>query len=205
MTVYDAIRRQVSIVDAAQRYGLAVDHHGMALCPFHSEKTPSLKLYPGDNSFFCFGCHRAGDVSDLTAQLIGTTSMADTARTLNADFALGLDARGTPGPAVDLQSDLDREKVTWFDAWCEKACYTLIRYLKLLRQWKIEYAPETPDGVQHPLFVHACYAEGYVEYLVHRIFIHGNYADKVEFWQTHREEVSVIERELEQHRENCSA
>lgn len=33
-----------------------------ALCPFHSEKTPSLVLYPDNQSFYCFGCGAGGDV-----------------------------------------------------------------------------------------------------------------------------------------------
>ncbi|MGB0388081.1 MAG: DNA primase [Ardenticatenaceae bacterium] len=33
-----------------------------ALCPFHTEKTPSFTLYPDNNSWFCFGCHEGGDV-----------------------------------------------------------------------------------------------------------------------------------------------
>ena len=32
------------------------------LCPFHSEKTPSFTVYPGTQSFYCFGCGAAGDV-----------------------------------------------------------------------------------------------------------------------------------------------
>ncbi len=33
-----------------------------ALCPFHSEKTPSLVVYDDTQSFFCFGCGAGGDV-----------------------------------------------------------------------------------------------------------------------------------------------
>lgn len=32
------------------------------LCPFHSEKTPSCAVHPGDGYFYCFGCGAGGDV-----------------------------------------------------------------------------------------------------------------------------------------------
>ena len=31
------------------------------LCPFHEDKTPSFTVYPDTQSFYCFGCHVAGD------------------------------------------------------------------------------------------------------------------------------------------------
>ena len=34
----------------------------VGLCPFHNEKTPSFCIYPENNSFFCFGCNKGGDV-----------------------------------------------------------------------------------------------------------------------------------------------
>lgn len=34
----------------------------VTLCPIHKEKTPSLKIYPNNQSWYCFGCHRGGNI-----------------------------------------------------------------------------------------------------------------------------------------------
>ena len=33
-----------------------------ALCPFHNEKTPSFNVNPVKQMYYCFGCHKGGDV-----------------------------------------------------------------------------------------------------------------------------------------------
>lgn len=39
------------------------------LCPFHSEKSPSFTVYPGDNSFYCFGCGKGGDAISFIKEI----------------------------------------------------------------------------------------------------------------------------------------
>ena len=40
-----------------------------ALCPFHKEKSGSFYLYPGNASYYCFGCHVHGDVFDFVMKM----------------------------------------------------------------------------------------------------------------------------------------
>ncbi len=39
------------------------------LCPFHSEKSPSFTVFPGDNSFYCFGCGIGGNAITFVRQI----------------------------------------------------------------------------------------------------------------------------------------
>lgn len=54
--------RKVDIAQVVSDLGLVIEEHRKLLCPFHTEKTPSLYLYPQTNTYYCFGCGRHGDV-----------------------------------------------------------------------------------------------------------------------------------------------
>ncbi len=60
----DRVRDRTDLVELAQeitkikRSGRSV----MAVCPFHSEKTPSLSIDPARGLYHCFGCGKSGDV-----------------------------------------------------------------------------------------------------------------------------------------------
>ena len=84
--VFTECRDRVSAEDAARYYGLAVKHH-KTLCPFHSERTPSLSFK--DGRYHCFGCGAGGDSIDFTARLLSLEPL-EAVRELNRAFALCL-------------------------------------------------------------------------------------------------------------------
>jgi len=55
------IKQRLSILTVLAKYGLKPDKHEMLNCPFHEDKSPSLKIYPKTNTFNCFGCGATGD------------------------------------------------------------------------------------------------------------------------------------------------
>ena len=94
MIDFKAIKGLVTAREAAERYGLTVNSHGMAVCPFHDDHNPSMKL---DERFHCFGCGEDGDVIDFTAKYFNL-SLRDAAEKLLADFGNEVELPYTPAP-----------------------------------------------------------------------------------------------------------
>ena len=88
MNLFEVVKASINTQEAAQTYGIDVNHHGMALCPFHNDRHPSL--YVSDDHYHCFACGEHGDVIDLTAKLFDLR-LYDAARKLASDFHLAPD------------------------------------------------------------------------------------------------------------------
>ncbi len=85
MTIYETIKVAISVKQAAEHYGLKVNRNGMACCPFHNDRHPSMKL--NEDYFFCFGCGVKGDVIDFVARSFDLSSY-EAAQKLASDFGL---------------------------------------------------------------------------------------------------------------------
>ena len=94
MIDFKAIKGLVTAREAAEHYGLTVNSRGMAVCPFHDDHNPSMKL---DERFHCFGCGEDGDVIDFTAKYFNL-SLREAAEKLLADFGNGVELSYTPAP-----------------------------------------------------------------------------------------------------------
>ena len=157
MTIYETIKAAISVKQAAEHYGMKVSRNGMACCPFHNDRHPSLKL--NEDYFFCFGCGAKGDAIDFVARLFNLSSY-EAAQKLASDFGLDLKP---PTSAAMLKPK--RPYIRQFRE-DEMLCFrVLMDYLHLLEDWKVRYAPKTPDDDLDDRFVEACQMIDYIEYL----------------------------------------
>ena len=157
MTIYETIKAAISVKQAAEHYGLKVNRNGMACCPFHNDRHPSLQL--NEDYFFCFGCGAKGDVIDLVARLFGLTNL-QAAQQLASDFGLN-----QKPPAA---ADMDKPKRPYIRQFREDEmlCFRVLTdYLHLLEDWKVRYAPKTPEDTLDDRFVEACQMHCYIEYM----------------------------------------
>ena len=164
MNLFETIKEKVSVPDAAKRYGLRTAHHDMAICPFHDDRHPSLRL--NRDYFYCYGCGAHGDVIGLVSRLFGL-SPYEASLKLASDFGIDLDkplsdetqtktGHGSSEPHPLARSFREDE------LYC---CRVVCDYLHLLEDWKERYAPvnmyEEPDD----RYVEACQMLDYMEHL----------------------------------------
>jgi DNA primase len=46
----------------------------VGLCPFHKERTPSFTVSLNTNTFYCFGCHAQGAITNLLSKIENTNN-----------------------------------------------------------------------------------------------------------------------------------
>ena len=185
---FEEVKQNVTTRQAAEFYGVTVSRNGMALCPFHEDRHPSMKV---DRRFHCFGCHADGDVIDFTARLFNLKPM-EAAQKLAADFKIDCISKQEPTikphirePPTEQRSKL--EGAHSYKVFCQ--------YLHLLRDWERRYAPQSPEEDFHPLFVEALKKKAPTEYLLD-CFLNGSPEERRKLADEQRGEVMKLEQRI---------
>ena len=159
MNLFESVKAAVTVRQAVEHYGLEVNRGNMVCCPFHNDRTPSMKL--NEDYFYCFGCGATGDVIDLVAKLFNLSSY-DAAKKLAYDFGIDPDkppaAAALRKPQYPLAKAFQKETLH-----CQRV---LCDYLHLLERWKVQYAPKMPEDTIDDRFVEACHMIEYVNDLL---------------------------------------
>ena len=157
----DIIKSQINMIDICRTYGFNIQRGNFICCPFHNEKTPSLKLYDGNRGFYCFGCGEHGSVIDFVMRYFNLDFPKAISK-LNDDFCLGLPI----GQRIDRRKQLEMERLAFQRRQKAKqgeaerqqivdAYWAAFDEWKRLDDNKRNYAPKTPTEPLHPLFVEA--------------------------------------------------
>ncbi|GMN95892.1 LPD16 domain-containing protein [Blautia wexlerae] len=183
-SVFEVVKQSVTAREAAELYGIAVGRGGMACCPFHDDRHPSMKV---DTRFHCFGCGADGDVIDFTARLYDLSSK-EAAEKLAQDFGLAYDSKAPIRRNYARQkSEAQVRKEKREHGW-----RILTNYYHLLRKWEADYSPRTPDEDPHPRFLEAIQKKEYMGYLLDT-FLDSSTAEQDQWIAEHTAEISAIE------------
>lgn len=191
--VFEAVKQSVSTREAAEFYGIKVSRTGMACCPFHDDKNPSMKV---DQRFHCFGCGADGDVIDFTAKLFNL-SPKEAAEKLAQDFGLIYDSQAPPRRRYVRQ----KTEAQKFREDRQRCYRVLSDYYYLLKKWEADRSPRTPEEEPHPRFVEAIQKKAYVEYLLD-LFLYESEEEQKAWIAEHTAEITHLERRLKIMAEN---
>lgn len=87
MDIFQEIKTKLSMKEIYSFYTNANKiNKNYALCPFHSDKSPSLYVY--DKKFKCFSCDASGDMFDFVGLICNIQKPIDIARRISTDFCL---------------------------------------------------------------------------------------------------------------------
>ena len=186
--VFEAVKQSVSTRDAAAFYGIEVKRNGMACCPFHDDKNPSMKL--NEEYFYCFGCGATGDVIDLTARLYNL-SPKEAAEKLAQDFGLIYDSQAPPRRRYVRQ----KTEAQKFQENRDHAFRVLADYFHLLRKWEAGYTPKTPEEPMHPRFLEAVQQKDYIGYLLDS-FLEDSPEEQKLWIAEHQSTIANLERRV---------
>lgn len=186
--VFSEIKSSLAMHEVARFYGLEINRAGMACCPFHDDKTPSLKVY--NDHFYCFGCGATGDQTGFVAKLFGVRQI-DAAKKISEDFGLRLLDREFAAPikmAVNPKYEMQK--------WLGEARQIVKDYLTTLYKWHRDYVPRNQDDEFHPLFVESLQKMDYIEYL-QDILTRGSEDDKRDLYENGKADIEKIQKRLE--------
>lgn len=124
MSIFEDVKSCVTARQVAEHYGLRINRNGMACCPFHKDKHPSMKI---DNlHYHCFGCGVHGDAIGYVAQMF-EISQYNAACKIVEDFAL---------PVKIRRSVSEDEKKIYQDMCKQKQYINSVR--KRFKKWMDE-------------------------------------------------------------------
>jgi DNA primase len=162
------IKDRLTMRDMLSRYGYTADQKGFLCCPFHNEKTPSMRVYEKD--YHCFGCQEHGDAISFVQKLFDL-SFTDALRKIDTDFGLNIYSNHTfeelrRSHYKQMVINAERERKEAEKRSIESEYWKAFDEWKRLDDNKRAHKPKTPDEELHPLFVESLQKIAAQEYLL---------------------------------------
>ena len=194
MNIFNDVKQVVDTIEAAEVYGLEVNNSGMAICPFHDDNNPSMKV---DERYHCFACQADGDVIDFVANYF-ELSKIDAAKKIAKEFGIEYQSVGykkqksvkqinRPKPIrkdISVDNEFNKRIRSYSNILCE--------YRDLLESYKIVFAPNLGDEELHPMFVKVIKKIDFVEYLIS--LANGTTEEKIRLLMQYESEVNKYDK-----------
>ena len=201
MGIFDTIRDNVSARQVAEYYGLKINRNGMACCPFHNDRHPSMKL---DKRFHCFGCQADGDAVDYVGRLYGLGAK-EAAYKIADDFNIPIEpwkresreernTRIRNAKEKELEMNIRRA----YAGELRQFRLKMSEFFRVLHDWEQKYAPTQEQWNAEMIderFVAAIHCKDRVEYILD-VLDFGEDEEIYDIYKHREEIIEYYEREI---------
>ena len=196
LSIFSEVKEYLTARQVAEYYGLQVKRNGLACCPFHDDKHPSMKI---DTNYHCFACGVGGDAVDYASRMFGL-SQYDAALKLVGDFQLPISARGKAGFNEQEKARITKEKAEKeriihikerFKKWCNQSIDILRNCLLEVEKIENFLRDKPPDIVFSDNYAQILHATPIMNYWLD-ILCMGETAEKQELFIKNRREMEKL-------------
>ena len=203
MNIFKSVKGAVSVMDAASFYGIKVNRSGLCNCPFHNDKTPSMKV---DIRYYCFGCGATGDVIDFVGKLFGLSPL-DAAKKIAMDFNIITANLNSPSinkasaslkkDKIIIQRNDEYQLIRTFDAYVLDVLFSLHQYKEKLMAFKRDYAPASIDELDtcNPLFEEALMNLSKTDWMIEELTFESR-DEQLTFLTNYKGEIEYVKARL---------
>lgn len=196
MSIFSEVKEYLTARQVAESYGLQVKRNGLACCPFHNDKHPSMKI---DKNYHCFACGVGGDAIDYVSRMFGL-SQYDAALKLIGDFTLPINAKGKAELSVQDKERIRREKAEReritriqerFEKWCSQTVDILRNCISEIDSVNRFLIGKPTDIIFSEDYAQMLHAEPLINYWLD-ILCMGNVSERQELFLKDRKKVEEI-------------
>ena len=196
LSIFSEVKEYLTARQVAEYYGLQAKRNGLACCPFHDDKHPSMKI---DKNYYCFACGAGGDAVDYASRMFGL-SQYDAALKLIEDFQLQISVRGKTAFNEQEKARIRKEKAKKeriihikerFRKWCNQSIDILRDCLLEVEKIENFLRDKPPDIVFSDDYAQILHAVPIMNYWMD-ILCMGETAEKQELFMKNRREVEKL-------------
>ena len=196
LSIFSEVKEYLTARQVAEYYGLQAKRNGLACCPFHDDKHPSMKI---DKNYYCFACGAGGDAVDYASRMFGL-SQYDAALKLIEDFQLQISVRGKTAFNEQEKARIRKEKAKKeriihikerFRKWCNQSIDILRDCLLEVEKIENFLRDKPPDIVFSDDYAQILHAAPIMNYWLD-ILCMGETAEKQELFIKNRREVEKL-------------
>ena len=199
MNVFDSVKQSITTKQAALHYGFKPNRSNLICCPFHQDRTPSMKV---DERYFCFGCGATGDVIDFVSGIF-RLNCTEAAIKIAEDFGILYEYQRTMNKTNRTKRKIFQQPIICeedkFKKRVTKAIGVCSDYRRMLIEFQGKFSPKTRDEEWDERFVYAGMEIPYLEYYLD-ILLFGNQEEQKELLNDKEEEWEKIGQSVTKYR-----